>query len=480
MAVEPNPESQPQPNEQDPSALLDALDDAAPIAELGDWRQVVEAWPAPPPIGSGPGSDYERHEARRRELLRTDARRYVEKRKEAKDARRLERAVFRSRPVERDEAEWVEADDPEDALAPLFTWVGPDLPEHIGPDCDPEEDMLCAVGSNLLVIANYKVGKTTQVFGMCYRLAGAPTPWLGVFATPQPLTVAYFDFELLASQHKRWRRRASDALGVRHDEDVQSRFRSLPLRSASAPNPATKAGRKALVRVWLAYQPDVAVLEPATAWVEGDGNSAEVVIAWTRGLDLAKGKYDRARMRAWQEAGAVGEPPPPLTCVISLHTPKSVKPGEETAIGSGRWMGWADEFIVLGKTEAGARSFSSGGRFIKVPETMLVGDNRWSQELDTDNLGRGRREYEKATGADEIDDLAAILTRKVAAGESITKVGIKDVLGVKRPTAESVFDRAVENGWLAPRRPNERGPLKLPVDGEEPDSTPMTTPEDTP
>ncbi len=376
--------------------------------------------------------------------------------------------MFRSRPVDRDEAEWVEADDPEDALTPLFTWVGPDLPEHIGPDHDPEEDILCAVGSNLLVIANYKVGKTTQVFGMCYRLAGAPTPWLGVFAAPKPLTVAYFDFELLASQHKRGVA-APPMPGRAEDRDVQSRFRSLPLRSASAPNPATKAGRKALAQCWPTSRTSPA--EPATAGSRVTA-TARKRHRRTRGLDLAKGKYDRARMRAWEEAGAVGEPPPPLTCVISLHTPKSVKPGEETAIGSGRWMGWADEFIVLGKTEAGARSFSSGGRFIKVPETMLVGENRWAQELDTDNLGRGRREYEKATGEDEIDDLAAILTRKVAAGETITKVGIKDVLGVKRPTAESVFDRAVENGWLAPRRPNERGPLRLPVEREEPDSTP--------
>ena len=121
MAVEPNPESQPQPNEPDPRPLLDALEDAAPIGELGDWRHVTQAWPAPPPIGSG--FHDERHEARRRELLRTDARRYVEKRKQAKDARRLERAVFRSRPVDRDEAEWVEADDPEDALTPLLTLI---------------------------------------------------------------------------------------------------------------------------------------------------------------------------------------------------------------------------------------------------------------------------------------------------------------------------------------------------------------------
>lgn len=326
-----------------------------------------------------------------RERYQRAARQVVDDEYEQENAKALLKEMRAAIPD--DVLKWEAEDEPHN---PLMMWTP--SAELIGVDThDPgfvEETLaLVEIGGNLLAIANYKVGKTTLLKQMAASLVkGDPdTKWLGAFSPARTFTVLYMDFELISRQNRRWRMAIAEEFKL----STGDRMRWIPamLRGTSAPSPATEAGRRALVAAWLEQDIDVVFMEPATAWLEGDGNRGEVVKEWTVGVDTAKRMYDSARFeREWRD----GEEPLPLTVIISLHTPKSVKPGSETAVGSGRWMGWADEWIVLTKNDSGQRFVSTGGRCIHLDESPLdPAASKWNAALDLGEIGRSRAKARK-------------------------------------------------------------------------------------
>jgi hypothetical protein len=173
--------------------------------------------------------------------------------------------------------------DAEDALT---EWVAPPSHEHMGEELDLDEtainwtvEGLHERGTNTLVVAQYKTGKTVLALNLLKRLVDNED-FLG-FKTLLPddeRRVAWWNYELTADQARRWVRE----LGVEHPE----RIAHLPLRGYPMPLAAeqivdwTVAWLRARdVKVW--------VVDPFAEAFDGDENDNSVVRAWLQSLNVA-------------------------------------------------------------------------------------------------------------------------------------------------------------------------------------------------
>lgn len=258
------------------------------------------------------------------------------------------------------------------------TWEQPpyvaSLKEELDLDEEPPEftfSDLQVGGSNALLLAQFKVGKTTTAASALRSLADQ-TPFLGQFY-PRKLEgrIAYWNYEMRRDQFREWLRRQN----IAHPERV------VPLNLRDYRMPLISQHVEEWTIDWLrTHEIEYWILDPWRRVIVGSGkeNDNDEITALTETIDVIKRK-----------AGVSDT----LTLV---HTPRSMMDeGDERARGASALDDWADVRWILTKTSDGRRYFRADGRDVGVKQFAVgVAD---SGSLDV--VGGSRREEEEHADA---------------------------------------------------------------------------------
>jgi hypothetical protein len=203
-------------------------------------------------------------------------------------------------------------------------------------------------GSNVLLAAQYKTGKTTLMNELIRSLADGED-FLGAFKVA-PGTVAVFNYEVGVSQYARWLRDR----GIAHPDAVHV----LNLRGFTTPLNVPLV--RSYVVEWLTRREiKVWIVDPFARAFSGSGNENENadVAPFLEILDGIK-----------EEAGV-------LELVMPTHTGRAeFAPGTERARGATRLDDWCDVRWLLTKDDEGHRYFRASGRDVETEETRLEFD----------------------------------------------------------------------------------------------------------
>jgi hypothetical protein len=200
-------------------------------------------------------------------------------------------------------------------------------------------------GTNLLLAAQFKTGKTTFGLNLLKALADDGS-FLGRFPAYPAGRVGYWNYELTAAQWRSWVRR----IGIEHPKGASAlhlRGHRLPLIVPEVADWAVDWLRSRDIAYW--------IIDPFHRAFGGDENSNERVGEWLDAVDEIK---RRARVD---------------DLLLIAHTGrKEHEPGEEHARGATRLDDWADVRLILTKERGGDyRFFRAHGRGIDVPESRL-------------------------------------------------------------------------------------------------------------
>lgn len=206
----------------------------------------------------------------------------------------------------------------------LSDWTPPPSHEHMGEELSLDErpmawtvENLHETGTNTLVVAQYKTGKTVLALNLLKRLVDNED-FLG-FKTHLPddgRRVAWWNYELTADQARRWVRE----LGCEHPE----RLTHLPLRGYPMPLQAEPVVEWA-VRWLRDHQVTCWVIDPFAEAFDGDENDNSVVRGWLQHLNEIK-----------RRAGVED-------VFLIVHTGHAEQEeGRERARGASRLEGWKD------------------------------------------------------------------------------------------------------------------------------------------
>lgn len=203
-------------------------------------------------------------------------------------------------------------------------------------------------GSNTLLTAQFKVGKTTLLSNIMWCLLDQ-MPFLGRYEVSKPLgRVAYWNYELSERQFRTWLR----SLGIVNLDGGavwNLRGHRLPLQVPFVEDEAVQ---------WLRDREVTAlIVDPFARAYGGDENSNFEVGKFLEALDVIK-----------RRAGVED-------LFIAAHTPRMAQaPGTERARGAARLDDWADARWILTK-ENERRYFYAEGRDVQVAEQGLDYDN---------------------------------------------------------------------------------------------------------
>jgi AAA domain/Domain of unknown function (DUF3854) len=237
----------------------------------------------------------------------------------------------------------------------------PSLKEELDLPHEPVEysvDQLQVKGTNVGLIAQYKVGKTTFGLDLVASLVDEKV-FLGQFR-PRKLDgrVAYWNYELNRNQFREWCRR----LGIAHPEQVvllNLREHRMPLLSPHVEQWTIEWLRDHEVEYW--------ILDPWRRAIVGSAkeNDNDEITRLTETIDVIK-----------RRAGV-------LDTLVTVHTPRApMTEGDERARGGSGFDDWVDARWVLTKNKEGQRFFRASGRDVQVEE-LTIGTPSGSARLDT-------------------------------------------------------------------------------------------------
>lgn len=284
-------------------------------------------------------------------------------------------------------------------------------------------DKIMPAGSNTLLAAAFKAGKTTLLSNLVRSLADGEE-FLGRYKTDMPEgRVAIWNYEIAPAQYREWLR----DLDIAHPDRVSVlhlRGRPMPILLPHVADWAVTWLTTRAVRVW--------IVDPfAAAFTGGDENSNSEV-----GVFLAR--LDEIKFRA-----GVGE------MIIATHTGRvEVDVGAERARGATRLDDWTDTRWLLTSDAAGRRFLRATGRDVEAPEERLT---FYSPERRLiigghDRLGQAREDLiavvvdlvmaNPGSGVNEVVDLAgrnrnAVITALQAA-VAMRKLIVRSGVGGKR------------------------------------------------
>jgi len=205
------------------------------------------------------------------------------------------------------------------------SWVPPtdtgSLAAQFAADRPPPEyfvEDLLMTGQNALLIAQYKVGKTT-LLGNLAKAAVDGTKFLDKkVSLPKGRTVAYMNLEVGEGQFVEWLR----DMDIEHPERMHVlhlRGDGLPLPDPTVEDFYVEYLRERNVSLW--------IVDPLAAAFEGENNSNSEMGMWVKSLDRIKKRAGVSEM------------------VMAAHTGNSEE-ASTRAVGASRQMGWADVFWV--------------------------------------------------------------------------------------------------------------------------------------
>lgn len=267
-------------------------------------------------------------------------------------------------------------------------------------------------GSNVLLTAQYKTGKTTLVNHLTRCLVDGK-PFLGSFAVHEPEhVVALWNYEVGPAQYRRWLR----DVGMEHTQRVHV----LHLRGLVVPMSVHRivdwvvswlAERN--VRTW--------IVDPLARALSGvDENSNSEVGRYLETLDTIKSRAGVHEL------------------ILPTHTGRATQEvGQERARGATRLDDWADVRWQLTKDTEGTRHFSANGRDVELPEGSLTYDPL-TRDL-TFNAGESRKSYTPGRGIENPQEWVM---------RAVTNVPGLGVNGVQRWIRDN--DGSVRREKLAP------------------------------
>jgi hypothetical protein len=211
-------------------------------------------------------------------------------------------------------------------------------------------DDVMPAGSNTVVTAQYKTGKTTLMLNLVRSLVDR-TPFLGTFGVGADSgTVAVWNYEVGPSQFRRWLRDAG-IVNVERVVVLHLRGYTLPLHTSRGESWAVEWLSQHKCTTW--------IVDPLARALSGlDENSNQDVGRFLETLDNVKQQTDVTDL------------------VMPTHTGRAVQDvGQERSRGATRIDDWADVRWLLTKDEQGQRYFAATGRDVDTPAQELTYDN---------------------------------------------------------------------------------------------------------
>jgi hypothetical protein len=287
-------------------------------------------------------------------------------------------------------------------------------------------DELQIAGGNALLVAQYKVGKTTLLMNLLKALADQE-PFLNRFdVAPLDGRVAYWNYELDADQFRRWMR----DIDVHNTERVAE---PLHLRGAHLPFWLPEYAERAIQ--WLrGAEVEFLIVDPiARAWsgLVNDENDNATVGAFTDSIDALKREADVPHL------------------VISSHTGRErFTENEERSRGATRLEDWMDVGWYFTKDKQGRRALRAMGRDVDVEAQDITYDGSTRRLYATGQTREQRREQE---GLQAVVDALALggdgpTTTDLADGLTGTKAERGSL--VKLAAREALIERRYQNGDL--------------------------------
>lgn len=267
-------------------------------------------------------------------------------------------------------------------------------------------DQILPTGGNALLTAAFKTGKTTLINNLTRALADGQ-PFLGRFTVPPLLgRVALFNYEVDASQYRRWLR----------DVGIQNTDHVVVLNLRGFRVPILTPHVEDWVVAWLAER-DVSmwIVDPFARAITGsvkDENDNTEVGRFLDTLDVIKSRAGVAEL------------------VLPTHTGRQeFEAGAERARGATRLDDWADVRWMLNKDDEDNRYFSATGRDVDLPEEKLT----YAEESRGYVIGGGDRKWVKKRTLEE-----AIIAA-VNASPGISLRSLREVVGGNRErTTDSI------------------------------------------
>ena len=266
-------------------------------------------------------------------------------------------------------------------------------------------DHVLPTGTNALLTAGYKTGKTTTVGDLAVAHADG-TQFLGKFnVTPCPGRLAIFNYELSDSMYRRWLRE----LNIEHPE----RLAVLHLRGFRLPV-IVKHVEDWTVRWLIEHEVTRWVVDPFARAYTGCGseNDNGEVGRFLDTLDVIK------------ERAGVTE------LILPTHTGRmDHEIGEERARGATRLDDWADVRWMLNADDEGNRYFSATGRDVDEPEELLKYDETTRRYI---KAGGDRKHVSKSSAESKV--LAAISSKP---GLNLTE--LRETVGGKTRSVDNAI-----------------------------------------
>ena len=236
---------------------------------------------------------------------------------------------------------------------------------------DEEEEWviegLMTAGSNVLLTAAYKAGKTTMVNNLVKSLVDNE-PFLGEHDIQNHSgRVVIFNYEVDSRQYRRWIR----DVGIINAENVTMihlRGKRLPMTINHVEDQVSTMLKKLECETW--------IIDPFARAFSGSGdeNSNSDVGVFLETLDVIKHRAGVSNL------------------ILPVHTGRAAEHGIERARGATRIDDWADVRWLLNKNNDGNRFFSASGRDVEEEERHL----KFDKETRTFSLGEaGNRETYK-------------------------------------------------------------------------------------
>lgn len=337
-----------------------------------------------------------------------------------------------------------------DAEEALSDWEPPPSHEHMGLELDLSEkaidwtvEGLHERGTNTLVVAGYKTGKTVLALNLLKRLVDNED-FLGhkTLLPDDGRRVAWWNYELTDHQARRWVRE----LGVEHPE----RLSHLPLRGYSLPLQVDQIVDWSVE--WLRSRSvKVLVVDPFAEAYDGDENDNSAVRVWLQNLNEIK-----------RRAGVED-------VFLIVHTGHAEQEeGRERARGASRLEGWKDVGWYYTKiaTSDDLRFLRAFGRDVDVanfavrmdPATRLLSRDEATTGMSRDQVVAHKK--------------AKRVAQLVAQEPGITKTALRQKLGRGGNTEKDEWiEAAVHMGLVRTEAGKQRALLHYPTEQKKFDIT---------
>lgn len=280
-------------------------------------------------------------------------------------------------------------------------------------------DKLLHTSGKALLSAQAKTGKTTLNMELIRALTTG-TPFLGEFAVPRAMSVAYYDLELGIAQAQKWLRDFDETdYSKLTYRPLLGRGRELDMRSRSL--------RAATVEQLKAAEVDVLLIDPLSP------------IMSALGIDENRADNVRPLLDSFDELAAEAG----IKAIVMTHHSGHENGGRSR--GSSAFMDWPTalwNYTRSGDSFDAVRKFSAAGRDVRLPARQIVQDPATRHISIESNSGYSPDQF--------------LLESR---GHKLTAKDVATELGVDAKTAR---DRLTKNGWVETTEKTEgRNPATL-------------------